>query len=162
MITQKELKELLMYNPNTGIFTWKTITSNRVKAGEIAGTMHRDGYSQIKINGKFYRAPRLAWLYVYGEWPDKIDHINHIRNDNRINNLRSVSNLDNSRNQKMRKNNTSGITGVSRYKEKNKWEAYIWDSGKKIHLGHYTNKDEAIKIRKQAEILYGYHPNHGK
>jgi len=48
MITQQELKELLHYNPETGIFTWKVSTARRVSSGDVAGTKRKDGYIQIK------------------------------------------------------------------------------------------------------------------
>ena len=52
------------------------------------------------------------------------------------------------------KNNTSGVTGISKNKRKNKWEAYISIRGKFIHLGLYANKLEAINARKEAELKY--------
>ena len=92
MITQEELKELLDYNPETGLFTWNVY--NNIKNKTTAGTFN-DGYIQIKIKQKIYQAHRLAWLYVYGEWPKgQIDHINGIRDDNRIENLRDVTNRE--------------------------------------------------------------------
>jgi hypothetical protein len=44
----------------------------------------------------------------------------------------------------------------------NKWQSYIKVSTIKINLGRYDNYEEAVKVRKEAEVKYGYHPNHGK
>ena len=95
MITQKELKELLQYNENTGIFTWKINKAKQIQIGSVAGYLHHTGYIFIKINNKNYLAHRLAWLFIYGKIPKMIDHINRQRNDNRINNLRETNYKDN-------------------------------------------------------------------
>ena len=52
------------------------------------------------------------------------------------------------------KNNTSGHKGVSFDKSRGLWCAYIFFHYKKIHLGRFTNKDDAIKARQKAEELY--------
>ncbi len=115
-LTRERLKELLDYDPATGIFVWKVDRgNNRVKVGSAAGGGGDDGrgYNRIMIDGKSYRSHRLAWLDVYGSFPpDMIDHINGIRDDNRIENLRAVSNQENSRNVNKSTNNTSGYLGV--------------------------------------------------
>ena len=87
MITQSKLKELVNYDQDTGIFTWKKRTSNRIKIGDIIGNLHNCGYIEMGVNGKRYLAHRLAWLYVYGYMPKLIDHINTNKQDNRICNL---------------------------------------------------------------------------
>ena len=80
MITQSELKNILHYNQDTGVFTW-------IKNSIVAGTVEKKGYIAIKINRKSYKAHRLAWLYIYGNFPkEQIDHLNGIKNDNCINN----------------------------------------------------------------------------
>ena len=89
-LTQKRLKELLDYDPKTGIFTWKYANNNR-KAGSKAGYKAKDGYIAISIDSKRYLAHRLVWLFVYGHFPKyDIDHINRIRDDNRIENLQKA------------------------------------------------------------------------
>ena len=111
MITQKELKDLLHYDPETGVFTWLKSGKGRKANGETRGLTN--GYFTIRINWRQYKAHRLAWLYVYGVWPKgQIDHINHNTTDNRIANLREVTNQENHRNMSLSKNNTSGVTGV--------------------------------------------------
>lgn len=155
MLTQEELKKQLSYDPVTGEFT-------RFSTGKKTGSPNKRGYLYIQLNGKHYRAHRLAWLYIYGEWPkDQIDHINHVIDDNRIENLRAVSRIENQRNRKRNKNNTSGYHGVHWCAAANKWAARIKTNGKVRHLGVFENKDDAIAIRKQAEKDNGFHPNHG-
>jgi hypothetical protein len=92
---------------------------------------------------------------VHGVWPeDQIDHINRDRADNRIENLREVTNKQNQQNRSTNSDNTSGHTGVSWYKPYSKWRAQIKHNHKVIHLGYFTNIEDAIAARKAAEKLY--------
>lgn len=144
MLTQERLKELLDYDPETGVFTWKVYRGGRTKKGEKAGNVNGEGYTHIKVDGKQYKAHRLAWLYMYGTFPNKdIDHINRNKIDNSIYNLREVSNQQNSWNQKVAKNNTSGFTGVTWYKRVGKWGAYIKVDYKRKHLGFFAAPEQA-------------------
>lgn len=163
-ITQKYLKQVLHYDKDTGVFTWKVSNSNRVKAGNQTGHKKQaEGYTRIAINTKLYYSHRLAWLYEYGEFPiDQIDHVNHDRADNRIANLREVNNYLNSRNISKRKTNTSGFNGVSWNKRDKTWLAEIIVNGNKIFLGYFKDKNEAICARLHANRLYQFHANHGK
>lgn len=162
-ITQERLKKLLDYDPLTGVFTWKVSKSKSIRIGRIAGFINFFGYRMISIDNKQYREHRLAWLYIYGEFPQHgTDHVNHVRNDNRISNLRDVKQSENVRNAEMRKDNTSGITGVSWDKRDNKWHAQIKVDRRSTCI--YSGDDffEACCRRKSAEIKYGYHENHGR
>ena len=155
-LTAEKLRMLLHYEPATGIFTRKVRTSTRVKVGDVAGCLNSgDGYLQIRLQSQRYKSHRLAWLYVYGVWPeDQIDHINRIRTDNRISNLREVSHKQNHQNRSKSSHNTSGHSGVSWYKQKSRWRAQITHNQKDIHLGLFTNLEDAIAARKAAEKLY--------
>ena len=154
-LTAEYLRSILHYDPETGIFTWKVSTSRRVKAGDAAGCQDGQGYRQIKVQSRLYQAHRLAWLYVYGEWPKlNIDHINRNRSDNRISNLRDVSQKQNGQNAGKPSSNTSGHTGIYWHKRDSKWVAQIRHSYKLIHLGCFTDREEAIAARKAAEKLY--------
>ena len=162
MPTQKQLKEILYYDPETGVFTWRVNRGGGARAGDVAGYLHREGYIRIGFSGKVYRAHRLAWLYVHGKWPKyEIDHMNRIRDDNRIVNLREASHADNSHNLGLSSKNTSGVSGISWYKYTKEWCAQIKVKGETIFLGAFPTKREAIKSRKAAEKKYGFHQNHG-
>lgn len=156
-ITQARLKELLNYDPETGLFVWRV--TRRVKAGTIAGSEHpTDHYIAIKIDGVLYKAHRLAWFYSFGEWPpNDIDHINRVRTDNRLVNIRLATRGENCQNRKTRADNSSGITGIGWHKRDKKWHAYI-GKGKKIkYLGYFDALEDAIAARKEAEKLYFTH-----
>ena len=162
VVTQKELKKILHYNPDTGVFTRLTRPTNSANIGDVAGCVGTRGYIQIMIKYKMYPAHRLAWLYMTGKWPaHQIDHINHTKNDNRWINLREATSRENSKNSPLRKDNASGVVGVSMAKTLSKWQAYITISSKKKHLGYFTDKFEAICCRKSASNKYGFHTNHG-
>jgi len=157
-----KLKSLFNYDRDSGIFTRRT-NNNGYKVGDVVGGLATAGYLTTVVKGKVYRLHRLAWLYEYGTNPnDEIDHINHIRNDNRINNLRSVTKQENMKNKSKHKNNTSGVTGVSWSSSNSKWLALIYVDKKRIPLGYFVQFHEAVNARKNAEVLYGFHENHGK
>ena len=162
MLSQKRLKELLSYDPETGLFTWVMKRSNAVLSGAYAGSFNSEGYLSIMIDSKRYKAHRLAWLYVTGNWPKcQIDHINHNRSDNKWPNLRDATSLDNARNQSRYKVNKSGCTGVLWHKKDKRWQASIRVNGKLKHLGNFKEKEKAIKVRLLAQKEYGFHVNHG-
>jgi hypothetical protein len=157
LLAMEKVKELLSYDPETGIFVWKSTVASHVKKGKPAGSISDQGYRTIMIGGRNYRAHRLAWLFVYGEWPDfEIDHINRDRLDNRIENLRLAGRKENMRNTKRRTDNTSGVKGVYWSRQRNKWIAQIHVAGKHIHLGVYTCKEKARKAYEiAAENIHG-------
>jgi HNH endonuclease len=163
MLTFEEVDRLLAYDGEN--LRWKVRPGRRVQVGEVAGSLHRDrkgkAYWQVRINGKIYLAHRLIWLLVHKAWPEnQIDHIDGSGLNNRIENLRDVTNAENQKNAKKRKDNTSGHVGVCR--RFGKWVAHIQVSGRKIHLGLFTNRDEAVAARKAAEVKYNFHENHGQ
>ena len=152
-LTQERLKELLSYDPETGLFSNLTRRGVRAPKGGVAGTKNHKGYIAILIDKKIYLAHRLAWLYVYGEFPEKtIDHINEIKDDNRIINLRSVTNSENQQNISILKiTNTSGFRGVSWNKKIKKWAATISINGKSSHLGSFNTAEEASEVYLKAK-----------
>lgn len=158
-LTQKELKRLLHYDPETGIFVRLIATTNNIKIGDVPGYINKSGYRLIRINGKRYFASRLAHLYMEGYFPEhEIDHRDRDRSNDAWENLRHVNRVCNMRNQKIRNTNKSGITGVGWFKRDNKWRSRIMIFGKENHLGYYQNFIDAVKARWEAEKQYNW-PN---
>lgn len=158
VLTQQELKENLHYDPLTGVFTRiKVNIKNQVKVGDIAGYLSKKGYVVIVINGKAYKAHRLAWLYQTGEMPnDMIDHENTIRCDNRFCNLRQATNRQNVQNQiKSSKNNKSEFLGVSLNK-RGRYISRIGVDGKKKYLGIFNTPELASAAYLEAKRIH--HP----
>jgi hypothetical protein len=158
MITQEELKHHLHYNPDTGIFTRKIAKNSNVKIGGVAGCVRPNGYIQIKINYKLYLAHRLAWLYVYGQFPDhQIDHINRNKSDNRLINLRAVTAQQNQWNHGIPKNNTTGYLGVSYYRLEKKYRARIVVNNKVKWLGSFDCPkiayDAYLKAKAEMHVI---------
>ena len=143
MITQARLLELLHYDSGTGIFTWAA-ARQRGTVGAVAGTVRPDGYVSIMIDGRSHQAHRLAWLYVYGQFPSAgLDHINREKSDNRIANLRTATVAENGKNRNVNTNNTSGYKGVCWFKPRSKWRARAVLRGKEHSLGYFTTAEAA-------------------
>lgn len=144
ILTQLELKQLLNYDPATGIFTWKNNLPNGILSGTIAGCDDGYGYIVLTIKGRVYRAHRLAFLYMEGLFPSElVDHKNNNRSDNRFSNLRKATHSQNGINKNIMKNNTSGFKGVSFCKSSNKWRARCNANGKRNFLGYYDTAELA-------------------
>lgn len=143
-ITLERLRELLSYDPETGIFIRRITTSSRSLKGSKAGRNNGNGYLRMMIDGYTDYAHRFAWFYVYGKWPEyEIDHIDGNGRNNRISNLRDAPHAQNSQNLSTRSTNKSGMIGVSWMKSYQKWEAYIWVNYKKKNLGYFDDLQEA-------------------
>ncbi len=155
-ITQEELKRLLCYDGNSGEFVW-LVQRSRWTVGQRAGKTSRFGYRRIGIGRRHYPAHRLAWLYVYGEWPaGDLDHINRDRADNRIGNLRLATPSENGGNRSLNRKSVSGVKGVVWNKDSKKWQAQIAKNGRLHYLGlHSTVAEAAEAYAKAAADLFG-------
>lgn len=152
-LSADRLRELLAYDAETGVWTWRIDrhpgngTRNRV--GSIAGTVkerhHTHPYLVIWVDGKLYRAHRLSWFYVHGSWPvNGIDHINGDTLDNRLVNLRECTQQQNNGNHRvLNRKNTSGHRGVTWRGDKQKWKAFININNRQVHLGYFETKEAA-------------------
>lgn len=152
----ERLRELLHYDPATGVFTRLVRTSNRIKVGDVAGSANSEGYIRICVEGSEYYAHRLAWLYTTGLWPkEQIDHINGVRDDNKWSNLREATVAQNQQNlRKARNGNKCGLLGVSEHY--GRWRAKIKVNGSQINIGTFDTPIDAH----EAYIAYKYaiHP----
>ncbi len=158
-LTQEYLKEILHYNPLTGIFKNRLTRNSRSLKGSVAGYITVRGYEVIGIKGKIYQSHRLAWLYMEGYFPEnEIDHEDRNPSNNKFDNLRVASHMCNMRNKGMYSANKSGITGVCWYKPTSKWEVSIAVEGRKTGLGYFDSKIKAAKSRWKGEKKYNY-PN---
>lgn len=147
--------------------SWNSRCANK-EAGSIwTQKESKTSYLRIKIslNGKAknYKAHRLAILYTDGHFPpEAVDHIDGNGLNNRRINLRKASEQENHKNMPMYSNNKSGAVGVHWHKPAQKWQVSISVNGKRIHGGYFLDKNDAIQKRKQMEIEYGFHANHGR
>ena len=141
-LTAQRLRELLHYDPNTGVFTWLKRIAKRIHVNDIAG-QHSNGYLVITVDGAKRMAHRLAWLYSHGTWPkNHIDHINGNPLDNRLCNLRNATNAENMQNQrKAGAGSSTGFLGV--HKRRNKWRARITTNGVLFELGTFDAPEDA-------------------
>ena len=149
MFTAERLRALLSYDPDTGVFVYCVRTSQRTPPGTIAGSVNNEGYRNIRIGGVTYKAHRLAWLYMTGEWPaPMIDHIDGNRDNNRFINLREATrsqNLANSKINRSGKNLPKGIRFVG-----SRWRATIQCNGKRRFIGSFKSQEEAVAAYAEA------------
>jgi hypothetical protein len=143
-LTRARLRELLSYDPETGVFEW-IVSRSGVKRPE-AGGPDGQGYVRIKIDGRYYGAHRLAWMYVTGGLPGgQIDHLDGCRTNNRFSNLRDVSAALNRQN--LRKASTrskTGLLGVCAPTHCCRdYKAMITVDGHRIVLGRFEFPEEA-------------------
>jgi hypothetical protein len=162
-LTAERLREILYYDPGTGVFRYRRNRGGGKLKGDIAGFIspksdaNGGGYRIIAIEGREYGAHRLAWLYMTGAWPTgRVDHKNTIRDDNRFDNLREATHSQNMANKNLQANNTSGLKGVTWNKNARKWVASIQANGKQRHLGLFlTAKSAHDAYCRAAYELFG-------
>jgi len=149
-VTAEQVKRVVAYNPETGVFTYVVRPSRNMRIGDVAGCVNNEGYRHIRVCGRAFKAHRLAWLCIHGVWPDGIiDHINGERDDNRIANLRIATRAQN-------RANTTKPMGVSYNKQSDKWVARIMHQGRSRFLGYHKTAEAARAIyQKEAELLHG-------
>lgn len=157
LFTQDDVVQLLNYDKNTGVFSWKK-KRRGVKTGVPLGSDNGFGYLRITVLGKSVYAHRLAWFYVHGVWPETIDHINGCKSDNRIVNLKNCSISENNQNTHgPQVNNKSQTLGVSWHKKAKKWQAHICVYKERKYLGLFDDVNEAHKAYlKEKEKLNVY------
>ena len=176
-INQKIVREFLHYDPMTGEFVWNTRNRkwfkssrdckawNTLYSQKLTGSLricNRKQYKTISLFAKNYYTHRLAFMYMIGEWPEnQVDHINGDGTDNRWENLREVDVIGNARNTRIPSGNQSGVIGVSWCNTHKRWRSTIVINKRQIHLIITDDFDEAVAVRKAAELKHGFHKNHG-
>ncbi len=174
-LSQDVLKELVYYNGDTGLMTWKlrspkwfTASEHKTSdhicaiwnskyAGQEVGSLNESTQTyRAKLLGKCYEKSRLAYLYETGLCPEEVGHINGNSLDNRFINLCNQSVTDNRRSRGPSKMNKTSIVGVCFHKRDNLWRAKIRHNGQEIGLGYHKSLFDACAARKSAENKYGY------
>jgi hypothetical protein len=173
-ISAEYARQLLDYNPETGVLTWKARTPDMFKdgkrpkewrcrnwnskcAGKVAGCDRGDGYWVLRIDDILHFRHRIAWLIKTGDWPsDEIDHRDGVDKGDVISNLRPATHAENMQNARMKRNNKSGFIGVSWSKAASKWGARINFQGRYVHLGLFDDPAEASAAYLKAKIEF--HP----
>lgn len=171
--------DYFIYNPGTGKLFWKEradIHPSRVKqwnacnAGNEVGALGSGGRyleTSLTVNGKRHnlKVHRICYEMHYGPIPEgmEVDHVNHITTDNRAVNFELKTHKGNMQNASINIKNKSGVSGVHKNKY-GKWVVRIGGGkkGNRIYIGCFSSLDEATKARKEAEIEYEHHENHGK
>ncbi|MER9412887.1 HNH endonuclease [Mesorhizobium sp. M0589] len=152
-LTAERARALLIYDPETGALNWRVARPGTF-SGALAGTRTSEGYTQVEIDYRLYKAHRVIWLMQTGKWPKHhVDHKNGMRPDNRWKNLREATPLQNARNRRPGKSNSSGRIGVTRTAS-GRWQAFIGVDLQNLVLGTFPTFDEAAAVRAAAELLH--------
>lgn len=143
-LKHSRLLEVLIYNPNDGLFKWKERVSLCIKIGDVAGCFDKcRGYIKLRIDGVTYSGHRLAWFYMTGKWPEKlIDHKDGVRDNNKWNNLREATASQNNYNRAISRLSQTGAKGVNKGRN-GRFRVYIC-------LGTYDTKEEAAMVYARA------------
>ena len=150
-LTRDHLESILRYDIATGEFI-------RLRTSRPTGKINADGYIEVQVGKSRYLAHRLAWFWVYDQWPDySLDHANRVKTDNRISNLRYITPSQQNQNTNLHPNNTSGYRGVFLDKSSGKWRSRIRVNNKKYSLGSYLTPEEAYAAYLKAVPLYHTH-----
>jgi len=178
-ITTKLVRELLDYDQDTGVFTWKArgrlwFTNNQAfnrwnnrYAGEVSGNVMRKGVKgypsvRIKVREKLWLAHRLAFIWMGEDLPKQVDHRNRDSLDNRWKNLCSSSQEENTKNKSKMNNNTSGVTGVCWHKGAGRWRARVSVNGNRKNLGYFADLEQAAEAVKKFRAANGFSVGHGE
>ena len=152
LLTQARLKELLHYDPITGVFTRLSAPNNKFKIGSIAGSRNKDGYIHMKVDGARFRAHRLAFLYMEGYFPEhQVDHIDRNPSNNIWSNLRHVGKSCNMLNRDVLSSNKTGVSGVAWHNRDLVFNVKVAYEGIQRHLGSYHDFVDAVAARLAAE-----------
>lgn len=169
MIDPKDVRRLLDYDPETGLFKWRergnpegdpsiSRWNGRFAGREAITCINAQGYKTGRMLGRAVRANRLAWAHFYGVWPEhEVDHIDHDKTNDRIANLREVTNAVNSRNMAKSPRNKTGHTGVSICKSTGRYRVKVCNK----HFGYFGSMKEAGEAARSARADMGFHQNHG-
>lgn len=163
LISHEDLKELLDYDPLTGIFKRKKSKFSNL-IGKPAGTLNSIGYMVLVLGGRkghSYLLHRLAWFYVTGEWPkNQIDHVNRIRSDNRFENLRECSGSENSWNKGAQSNSKTGVRGISWVKARKKWVVKLNKGREVVYVDFFEDFKQAKEAWEiKSKEIYGEFAN---
>jgi len=177
-LTTEIVQELLDYDPETGVFTWKSRgregfkTERGWKAWSArfswapAGYIDTDatGYPRVRIKllGAIYYGSRLAFLWMGKDLPDQVDHLDRDSLNNRWSNLAASNSAENGKNLSMRRNNTSGVTGVSWHRAAGKWLARVELGGENYHLGYFDDINDAAAAVSAFYAANGFTDGHGQ
>ena len=148
------LKLLFRYDPFTGKLFWLVNKRGHHLIGREAGSLKRNGYISISIDGKRHQAHRIIWAMAHGKMPQQcIDHINGDKADNRLENLRSATVAENTRNAGKPATNSSGYKGVYFEKGRGKWRAKISVMNRDIHIGYFGSCEDAVAAYQEKSVL---------
>lgn len=161
-LTPEEIRQVLIYDPETGIFLWRFPHLHRRHSKEggvgcLRTTPNKPTYRVITIRCWPHLGHRLAWAYVYGDpVPPMIDHVDGNGLNNAIANLRGCTQTQNNANMRLRRTSKSGHKGVSWHTRVGRWRVVLQDHDRHVHVGYFDDLSEAAAAyAAKAKELFG-------
>lgn len=155
IVTAEQARELLAYDRESGLLTWKVNRRGKVKAGDAAAHLRSGGYLIVCLLDRLYPAHRIIWLMMTGKMPAQVlDHINRDRTDNRWCNLRESTARQNCHNRGLSSLSTTGRKGVTYSAERRRYRVIITSDGHRRHIGYFRDIDQAAAAYDQAALKY--------
>lgn len=147
----ERLREVLGYDPETGILTWLIVA--RGLTGTRAGYLRKDGYRHLTVDSYPCPAQDVAFAIHHGRWPEQIlDHEDRDRDNNRPGNLIEAGYSANTRNRAW-VNERTGFRGVQLNTNGRRFQALLKPEGKpRIYLGTFDAAEDAARAYDAAVL----------
>lgn len=152
----EELDSTFMYDPETGLLSYKKRTGSKCNMQEGSAGSSSGRYKTVSFKGMNYLQHRVAWKMHYkSEPPQIIDHINFDKHDNRIVNLREATKSQNIAYSNSPPRTSTGIRGLTWCGRDRNWRGKISLNGTSI-IRYSKNRDEVVEwLKTKREELYG-------
>lgn len=162
-LTAEEIRELFTYDPEEGLLRWRKSSGRhgRIPAGTVAGgtSSNAEGYRNVNVRRKLYRASRLIWVFMTGEWPPhQVDHEDRDTGNDKWKNLRLATGSQNKANCGKYKGKSSLLKGVQAVQKARsiRYRAIVTKNGVREHLGYFDTEELAhAAYLKRAQELHG-------
>lgn len=151
-LTHARVLEMFEYDAATGNLLWKNSTTNRIRVGEVAGTVASNGRRYVGVDGETQMVHRLVWFWHKGVWPQfNLAPVDGDYLNTRIENLVEQTPRETAKKGGLRSNNKTGIKGVTWDAEKREYAVYGYLNGKSIFHSRHKTLEAAAEAAKEAE-----------
>lgn len=165
--SSQRMKENNPHPINKNKFVWNDEKNCYIVYDNNNNSFLIDKESKEKVEKYYFRVEKLGYVatftnhrrlclhhyLLFGEQKKgiKVYHANRIKTDCRLQNLRIANSAQNSVNRSLDKRNKTGVSGVNKIKNENKWRVTLNFEKVKYDLGTFSDFTKAVQARLQAE-----------